>query len=269
MTLKNAAPIGKESTHMKNQIDFYEKDFIEILFASSSHTFPLHSHECFCFGVVEEGCVTFSINGNRKMLLPGMAFIIPSNVGVSIQAEGHYRYITICMKNKWKECLKHLEFKDYFLTFSSSGRIHEMCLDYIKSGFAEEFVQSIVTLIQPVTVNGLEKCKRKASSGIVEAAGEYIYSHAQEKFSLDALAGAVCVSKYYLVKLFKREMGVTPNQYYIQAKIRMAKERIMSPQKEADMAMELNFNDQSHLCNLFKRQMGTSLQSYKKSFEEL
>jgi len=254
---------------MKNQIDFYEKNSIEILFASSSHTFPLHSHECFCFGVVEEGCVTFSINGNRMMLLPGMAFIIPSNVGVSIQADGHYRYITICMKDKWKEYMKHLEFKGYFLTFSSSMRIHEMCLDYIKSGFAEEFVQLIVTLMQPVVVKGLEKCERKASGGIVEVAGEYIYSHAQEKFSLDALASAVCVSKYYLVKLFKREMGVTPNQYYIQAKIRMAKEKIMSPQKEVDMAMELNFNDQSHLCNLFKRQMGISLQNYKKSFKEL
>lgn len=254
---------------MKNHICFYEKNLIEILFASSNHTFPLHSHECFCFGVVEEGCVTFSINGNRKMLRPGMAFIIPSNVGVSIQAEERYRYITICMKNKWKECLKHLEFRDYFLTFSSSVGIHKMCLDYIKSGSAEVFVQSIVTLMQPVTVKGSGKCERKANSGIVEVAGEYICRHAQEKFSLDALAGATHVSKYYLVKLFKKEMGVTPNQYYIQAKIRMAKEKIMSPKKEVDVAMELNFNDQSHLCNLFKRQMGITLQDYKNSFKEL
>lgn len=254
---------------MKNRIDFYEKNSIEILFASSSHTFPLHSHECFCFGVVEEGCVTFSINGNCKMLRPGMAFIIPSNVGVSIQAEGHYRYITICMKNKWKESLKHLQFKDYFLEFSTSEEIRRICMNYIKSGSAEAFVQSILFLMQPVTVKGPEKCEKKATSGIVETAGKYICEHAEEKFSLDVLAGIAHVSKYYLVKLFKKEMGVTPNQYYIQAKIRMAKEKIMSPQKEVDVAMELNFNDQSHLCNLFKRQMGISLQNYKKSFREL
>lgn len=254
---------------MKNQIDFYEKNSIEILFASSSHTFPLHSHECFCFGVVEEGRVTFSINGNRKTLSSGMAFIIPSNVGVLIKAEGHYRYITICMKNEWKEYLKHLEFRDHYLTFPTSEKIHRMCTDYIKSGSAKTFVQSIIILMQPVIVKGSGKCKRKETNGIVKAAGEYICKHADEKFSLDALADATHVSKYYLVKLFKKEMGVTPNQYYIQAKIRIAKEKIISPQKEVDVAMELNFNDQSHLCNLFKRQMGISLQNYKKSFREL
>ena len=254
---------------MKNQIDFYEKDSIEILFASSDHTFPLHSHACFCFGIVEEGCVTFSINGNQKLLGPGMAYIIPSNTGVAIQAEGNYHYITVCIKNKWKERLKHLEFSNYFLPFLSSSEIHKMCMDYIKSGSAEAFVQSIVSLMQPVMLKDLAKCDRKETSGVVEVAGQYIDRHAQEKFSLDALAEAVHISKYYLVRLFKEEMGVTPNQYYNQAKLRMAKEKIMSTKKEVDVAMELNFNDQSHLCNLFKRQMGISLQNYKKSFKEL
>ena len=254
---------------MKNQIDFYEKDSIEILFASSDHTFPLHSHACFCFGIVEEGCVTFSINGNQKLLGPGMAYIIPSNTGVAIQAEGNYHYITVCIKNKWKERLKHLEFSNYFLPFLSSSEIHKMCMDYIKSGSAEAFVQSIVSLMQPVMLKDLAKCDRKETSGVVEVAGQYIDRHAQEKFSLDALAKASHLSKYYLVRLFKEEMGVTPNQYYIQVKIRMVKEKIRSTQKEVDVAMELNFNDQSHLCNLFKRQMGISLQNYKKSFKEL
>jgi len=219
--------------------------------------------------VVEEGRVTFSINGNRKILRPGMAFVIPSHVGVSIQAEGRYRYLTICMKNKWAEQLECLKFSDYFPIFSSSEEIHKMCLDYIKNGSAETFVQSIVALMQQVTVKGSGKCEKRESGGIVEVAGEYICSHVQDKFSLDKLAGAACVSKYYLIKLFKREMGVTPNQYYIQAKIRMAKEKIMSPQKGVDLAMELNFNDQSHLCNLFKRQMGISLRNYKKNFKKL
>ena len=254
---------------MKNQIDFYEKDSIEILFASSDHTFPLHSHACFCFGIVEEGCVTFSINGNQKLLGPGMAYIIPSNTGVAIQAEGNYHYITVCIKNKWKERLKHLEFSNYFLPFLSSSEIHKMCMRYITCGSAESFVQSIVSLMQPVIVKDTSKYERKATSGVVEVAGQYIYRHAQEKFCLDTLADAVHISKYYLVRLFKEEMGVTPNQYYNQAKLRMAKEKIMSTKKEVDVAMELNFNDQSHLCNLFKRQMGISLQNYKKSFKEL
>ena len=58
---------------MKNVIDFYEKNSIEILFANSEHNFPLHSHECFCFGIVEEGEVTFTIDGKQTVLSTGIS----------------------------------------------------------------------------------------------------------------------------------------------------------------------------------------------------
>lgn len=254
---------------MKNKINFYEKNSIEILFAQSGHNFPLHSHECFCFGIVEEGEVTFTIHGKQKMLYPGMAYIIPSDVGVVIQAKNKYRYITICMKNEWKEQLKHLEFNDYFLTFSSSDNVHKLCEDYIKNGSTEKFVRSITNLMQPLIACSEEQCKEKVKSEIVEAASRHIRKHAHEKFSLDTLADTIHVSKYYLVKLFKKEMGVTPNQYYIQVKMYLVKKDIIEYSKEVDLAMDLNFNDQSHLCNLFKKQMGISLQDYKKSFQRL
>ena len=252
---------------MKNRIRFYEKDSIEILFAWSEHTFPLHSHECFCFGVVEEGSVTFTINGIEKTLRPGMAFIVPSNVGVLIQAEGRYRYITICIKYKWKAQLKQLEFRDYFLTFPSSGEIHRLCADYIENGSAEAFLNALLALMQPAIAGRMPERAEKADP--VKDACAYIRRHAQEKFSLDALAGAVHVSKYYLVKMFKKEMGVTPHQYYVQVKMHFVREGILDSQNEADLAMELEFNDQSHLCNLFKKQMGISLQDYKKNYKEL
>lgn len=260
-------PPERMGSRMKNRIHFYEKDSIEILFACSEHTFPLHSHECFCFGVVEEGWVIFTINGTEKTLRPGMAFIVPSNVGVLIRAEGRYRYITICIKGMWKEQLKQLEFRDYFLTFPSSGEIRRLCSDYIENGSAETFLNALLTLMQPAIAGRTAEHTEKDDP--VKAACEYIRGHAQEKFSLDALAGAVHVSKYYLVKLFKKEMGVTPHQYYVQVKMHFVRERILDSQDEADLAMELEFNDQSHLCNLFKKQMGISLQEYRKSFREL
>lgn len=250
-------------------IDFYEKNSIEILFANSEHNFPLHSHECFCFGIIQEGEVTFTINGKPRLLYPGCAYIIPSNVGVIIQAEKRYQYITICMKNKWKEQLKYLEFNDYFLTFSSSDFIHKLCVDYITKGAPEKLVRSITLLMKPVIANKTEPYQKKSKSDIVEAASRYIRKNAHDKFCLDTLADAIHVSKFYLVKLFKKEMGVTPNQYYIQNKIHLVKKEIIEYRKEVDLAMELNFSDQSHLCNLFKKQMGISIQDYKKSFQRL
>jgi len=36
----------------KNQLSMVEKGYIELVVAKSSHSLPLHSHECFCFGIV-------------------------------------------------------------------------------------------------------------------------------------------------------------------------------------------------------------------------
>jgi AraC-like DNA-binding protein len=253
---------------MKNRIDFFEKNSIEILFAQSEHNFPLHSHESFCFGIVEEGEVTFTINGRKRVLYPGMAYIIPSNIGVIIQAKKQYRYLTICIKDEWKERLNNLKFDDYFLTFKSSDMVHKLCMNYIQNGSPAIFISKIMNLMQPVIVNE-EHYQESSKSEIVEAASSYIRQNANEKFSLDCLADAIHVSKYYLVKVFKKEMGVTPNQYYIQVKMHLIKKEIMEYQKAVDLAMEYNFNDQSHLCNLFKKQMGISLLDYKKSFQRL
>lgn len=253
---------------MKNKIDFYEKNSIEILFAQSEHNFPLHSHESFCFGIVEEGEVTFTINGRERVLYPGMAFIIPSNIGVIIQAKKQYRYLTICIKDKWKEQLNQLIFNDYFLTVKSSAKVNDLCMNYIQNGSPDEFIKTIIGMMQPVIENA-KVAKENSKSEIVKAASSYIRKYANEKFSLDSLAGSIHVSKYYLVKVFKKEMGVTPNQYYIQVKLHLIKKEIMDYHKAVDLAMEYNFNDQSHLCNLFKKQMGISLLDYKKSFQRL
>lgn len=254
---------------MKNVIDFYEKDSIEIIFANSSHTFPLHSHECFCFGVIEAGEVSFTIGGKQRTLYPGMAYIIPSNIGVMIQAQKRYRYITICMKDKRKEQLKDLEFNDYFIKLSSAEIVRKLCTDYMNDGLSEKLVELITSIMKPVIVNKVKPSRERGKSEVIVAACRYIRAHAHEKFDLDVLADSIYISKFYLVKLFKREMGVTPNQYYIQMKMQLIKKEIINYRKEVDLAMELNFNDQSHLCNLFKRQMGISPQEYKKSFQKL
>lgn len=261
---------GRETCKsMKNVIDFYERDSIEILFANSVHNFPLHSHESFCIGIVEEGEVSFTIGGKQRMLHAGMIYIIPPNVGVAIRAEKRYRYIAICLKNEWKEQLKNLEVYNYFLELPSSTMVHKMCTDYIEDGLSQKFVERIKNVIMPVITEQINQGIVKGKSEIVEAASRYIKDHVHEKFSLDVLAEAIHVSKFYLVKLFKKEMGVTPNQYYFQVKMHLVKKGIMDYEKEVDLAIDLNFNDQSHLCNLFKKQMGITPQDYKKNFKRL
>jgi len=116
--------------------------------------------------------------------------------------------------------------------------------------------------------------KKNRLSEEIKQARQYLIEHAEEKFDLEALAAKVHMSKYHFVRVFKAQLGVTPHQYYIQAKLRIVKDEMYhklstsekSHDGSIDLATKLSFSDQSHLCNLFKKQMGISMREYQKNY---
>ncbi len=89
-----------------------------------------------------------------------------------------------------------------------------------------------------------------------------------EDFDLDELCNYVHMSKYYFIRVFKKQTGVTPNQYYIQAKLFVVKKRLKDGAKLTDLSAEMNFADQSYLSNLFKKRMGISMKDYMNNYKE-
>ncbi|SHN72187.1 AraC family transcriptional regulator [Desulfovibrio litoralis] len=77
-------------------------------------------------------------------------------------------------------------------------------------------------------------------------------------YNLQLLAQANNLSKYHFIKKFKEKIGITPYQFILNEKIKKVRQGILSKQSLADLALELGFSDQSHLCNTFKKYMGIS-----------
>ena len=59
--------------------------------------------------------------------------------------------------------------------------------------------------------------RTNAKEPLVEAARNLFSIKGYDGTSVDEIAEAIHLSKYYLERLFKREMGITPHQYYTQA----------------------------------------------------
>lgn len=249
---------------MKNIITFYEKGSVEILYGKSTHCFPLHSHESFCVGVIKKGEPLFNINSTEKVLKENMVFIVPSNTGICIKADSEYDYITICFKNDLKRIVENIKFNNYYIETNLGEEITYLCDIFKRNNDEEEFLNSILKLLSKV-IEKDDLLEREKINENVILISEYIKKHADEKFDLNRLANIFYLSKYHLIRMFKKEMGVTPNQYYIQAKMRIVKAEIFKIQSETDLAVNLNLSDQSHLCKLFKKQMGISIQDYKKN----
>jgi len=98
----------------------------------------------------------------------------------------------------------------------------------------------------------------------VRKALEYLHDTYTQEFSLDRIADAAGLSKYYLERVFKKATGLPPHTYVLMLRIEAAKKLLASSSMPiAEIAMELGFSDQSHFTNAFKRRTGFTPQAYR------
>lgn len=92
----------------------------------------------------------------------------------------------------------------------------------------------------------------KAISAVCEKAIEYMHRHVFEKFSLDTLASKLKISKGYLSRTFKDQVGMTLSEYSRLVKINRAKTLLSSSDKSiSEISDLLSFNSQSHFGRTF------------------
>lgn len=92
----------------------------------------------------------------------------------------------------------------------------------------------------------------------------YINNNFNEKLNLDLFSRIRFVSKYHLLRLFKRYYGRTPNQYLIDKRIEKAKEFIKNGLSISETCYEVGFESLGSFSTLFKRKTGFTPRAYQK-----
>jgi AraC-like DNA-binding protein len=78
------------------------------------------------------------------------------------------------------------------------------------------------------------------------------------------LAAAAGTSPFHFVRLFKRETGVTPYRYVLQARIRRAVGLLAETSRSVtEIAFDVGFGDLSNFLNAFRREIGCSPRQYR------
>jgi AraC-like DNA-binding protein len=92
----------------------------------------------------------------------------------------------------------------------------------------------------------------------------YIKANLNEKISIDSLSNKACMSKATFYRLFKRELGISPNDYILTEKINKAKELLNKPgNKIAAISYELGFTDSNYFIKAFKKVVGITPGAYQ------
>ncbi len=93
---------------------------------------------------------------------------------------------------------------------------------------------------------------------------DYIYSHIKERITIEALAEHVQLSPSHLSRLFKKETGMTVNDYIREKKIEKAQNLLKyCDYSMIEIATYLSFSSQSHFIQTFKKLVGMTPKRYR------
>ena len=109
--------------------------------------------------------------------------------------------------------------------------------------------------------------KEQKNEDLIRSITSYLDNHYTEVLTLEDISRDVHISKSYLLKLFKRETGLSPMQYVIHQRIGEAQSLLMEttlPIKEIEE--RLGFGSSCHLAIMFKKYVGISPREYRKHF---
>ena len=92
----------------------------------------------------------------------------------------------------------------------------------------------------------------------------YIKNNYDANLNLDLLSHKLFVSKYHLLRLFKRHYGLTPRQYLIDQRIEKSKEQLINGMSVTETCFAVGFESLGSFSTLFKTKTGKSPTEFQK-----
>ncbi|MFC1779110.1 helix-turn-helix domain-containing protein [Thermodesulfobacteriota bacterium] len=118
-------------------------------------------------------------------------------------------------------------------------------------------INRYATPAQPSIDSGREQ---KRTSVVIEL----FHDRIDEDLRLDELAKLVDCTPYYLIRFFKKAIGMTPHAYLLHLRLERAKKLLRQGHSIVDTAFAIGFTDQSHLTRHFKTKFGIPPGVYQK-----
>ncbi|PUZ24813.1 AraC family transcriptional regulator [Chitinophaga parva] len=132
----------------------------------------------------------------------------------------------------------------------------------------EQFVNTVLWIVVRNIARTLPQKVDAVSAEKTQDILQYIHTNIYEPEMLRApvIAGHFGISVNYLGKYFKKHTAETLQQYITTYKLKLVEKRLLhSDMRINEIAMELNFADESHLNRIFKKYQGMSPTAYRKS----
>lgn len=131
----------------------------------------------------------------------------------------------------------------------------------------EEINKVHASMARDFTGKMIVQKKQSVLSKPVSICVDYIYSHINERLTVEVLAEVTGLSPSYLSRLFKQTLGVSISDYIREKKIEKAQHLLrFSEYSLVEISNYLAFSSQSHFIQVFENFVGISPKKYRDSF---
>jgi AraC-like DNA-binding protein len=229
--------------------------------------FPPHFHDTFAIGVVERGAAIIrTLAGEWTARAGSLLTFAPGEIHSAEPAtSAGYSYRMVYpsgeLAHEIRAGAQHGHFRAPVIHDASLGgsiaRAHRTVMDGATSTSAEgRLLGGMRKLFARYTSSVGTPARRASDSEVVERARAMLEERVRQRVRLVTVAEGCGVSPYYLIRVFRRVLGVTPHAYLVQLRVNRAQAMLAAGSRLVDVAYDCGFSDQSHLTRAFKSAIG-------------
>jgi AraC-like DNA-binding protein len=238
------------------------------------HSYVSHWHDAFTVALVAAGCERIRLAGMERHAAPGDVVLLnPGEIhdGEAFDANIGWDFRVFYLAAEvLEEAAEDLGgagnrkdiFEENIITDPAMWRsllnLHatlsrsESLLERSSSLFA-----GLTRLMSRSSSNGRE-LKAMIAPLSFERTREYLQTSWAKAVSLDELAEVAGLSRFHLLREFRKRYGLPPHAYQLQLRILRAKEMLFLGMPPGEVALKVGFYDQAHFTHALKRYVGVS-----------
>lgn len=242
--------------------------------------FPNHFHDYYVIGFIESGERCLSCKNRKYTVEPGDLLLFnPHDNHTCEQIDGRtldYRCINVPPETMSKAAFE-ITGKEYLPYFSPAvifhselasllGELHMIIMEEEKDFRKEEiFFFLLEQLIKEFSEEGIEPslAEENRETRII---CNFLEENYMKNITLDELSELTGLSKYYLLRSFTKQKGISPYRYLETIRIDRAKKLLEKGVLPIEAALQTGFTDQSHFSNFFKKFIGLTPKQYMNIF---
>lgn len=249
-------------------------------FKGIKQKFPNHFHEYYVIGFIESGRRQLFCKSKEYVIERGDLILFnPGDNHTCQQIDGgtlDYR----CMNIK-TEVMKKVVFeitgKDYVPYFKENAvfnsdivpslqELYLMVMNEERDFKKEEIFLFIIEQLITEYANAVTVDALKEANSEIKTTCDFLEENYMESITLNKLSELTGLNKYYLLRSFTKQKGITPYGYLESIRISKAKKLLEQGIAPIDVAIQTGFTDQSHFTNFFKKFIGLTPKQYMKIF---